>query len=73
VITVTNAKVGGFVPQWAAFRGFSILFDNPGDSLSSTNGFDLLRPVVHQPIVASSTKSAPALGSTKLPASGSRR
>jgi hypothetical protein len=42
VITVTNAKVRGFLPEWAAFRGFSILFDTPGDTLQYTNGYDLL-------------------------------
>jgi hypothetical protein len=42
VITVTNTKVSGFVPQWATFRGFSILFDNPGESLHHTNDYDLL-------------------------------
>jgi hypothetical protein len=39
---MTNAKVGGFVPQWATFRGFSILFDNPGNSLQYANGYDLM-------------------------------
>jgi len=42
MITVTNPKVASFVPQWAAFRGFSILFDNPGDCLQYSNGCDLL-------------------------------
>jgi hypothetical protein len=42
VISVTNTKVGGFVPQWAAFRGFSILFDNPGESLHSTDDYELV-------------------------------
>jgi hypothetical protein len=34
MLTITNAKVAGFAPRWAAFRGFSILFDNPGRSLT---------------------------------------
>jgi hypothetical protein len=42
VITVTNPKVAGFVPQWATFRGFSILFDNPGNTLQYTSGYELL-------------------------------
>jgi len=29
MITITNDKVAGFSPQWAEFRGFSLLFDNP--------------------------------------------
>ena len=33
MITVTNSKIAGFAPRWAAFRGFSILFDNPGEGL----------------------------------------
>lgn len=34
MISITNAKVAGFTPRWAPFRGFSILFDNPGQSLT---------------------------------------
>ncbi len=34
MITITNPKVAGFVPRWAPFRGFSLLFDNPGSSLT---------------------------------------
>jgi hypothetical protein len=34
---ITNPKVSGFVPQWAQFKGFSILFDNPGDRLLPLN------------------------------------
>ena len=32
MITITNEKVAGFEPRWASFRGFSLLFDNPGKS-----------------------------------------
>ncbi|RLC61895.1 MAG: hypothetical protein DRI79_06165 [Chloroflexi bacterium] len=35
MITITNSKIAGFEPRWAPFRGFSLLFDNPGDSVSS--------------------------------------
>jgi hypothetical protein len=38
MITITNAKVSGFTPRWAVFRGFSLLFDNPGRSLTSRDG-----------------------------------
>jgi len=34
MITVTNKKVAGLEPLWAPFRGFSLLFDNPGESIS---------------------------------------
>lgn len=34
MITITNHKVAGFEPRWAPFSGFSLLFDNPGESLS---------------------------------------
>lgn len=37
VITVSNPKVAGFAPRWATFRGFSILFDNPGRSLAQVD------------------------------------
>ena len=30
---ITNPKISGFTPQWAQFKGFSILFDNPSDRL----------------------------------------
>jgi hypothetical protein len=32
VFSVTNPKVAGFSPRWSAFRGFTVLFDNPGAS-----------------------------------------
>lgn len=38
MITVTNPKVAGFAPVWAAFRGFSLLFDNPGHGLTPMQG-----------------------------------
>lgn len=33
MFSITNNKVAGFTPRWAEFRGFSLLFDNPGDCL----------------------------------------
>jgi hypothetical protein len=36
MISITNEKVAGFDPRWAAFRGFSLLFDNPGMSLTTS-------------------------------------
>ncbi|MCZ6679696.1 MAG: hypothetical protein O7E52_20900 [Candidatus Poribacteria bacterium] len=35
MITITNNKIAGFAPVWASFNGFSLLFDNPGNNLSS--------------------------------------
>ena len=32
MLSVTNAKLAGFLPRWASFRGFTILFDNLGES-----------------------------------------
>lgn len=34
MIQITNPKVAGFRPHWAAFSGFSLLFDHPAPSLS---------------------------------------
>lgn len=31
---ITNPKVAGLEPRWAPFRGFSLLFENPGDCLT---------------------------------------
>jgi hypothetical protein len=43
MIAITNAKVAGLDgPRWAPFRGFSLLFDNPGDGVSPM-GKDLAR------------------------------
>lgn len=39
MFSITNAKVAGFIPRWADFRGFSILFDPPGDGLTSTGPY----------------------------------
>ena len=35
MLSITNEKVEGFVPRWARFRGFSILFDSPGECLTA--------------------------------------
>lgn len=35
MFSVTNPKVAGFSPRWASFRGFTILFDNPGQSFTA--------------------------------------
>jgi hypothetical protein len=39
---VTNPKIAGLEPRWAPYRGFSLLFDNPGDSYAPA-GEGLLR------------------------------
>jgi len=53
MLTVTNPKVGGFVPRWAAWPGFTVLFDNPGGGL-----------IVHEgrPTLRADVDSDPALG-----------
>ena len=33
MIKITNEKVAGLEPRWAEFRGFTLLFDNPGANL----------------------------------------
>jgi hypothetical protein len=41
MIVVTNNKVASFQPPlWAEFRGFSFLFDNPGNSFRSNEGVE---------------------------------
>lgn len=40
MITITNKKVAGYRPIWESFNGFSLLFDNPGESFRDEN--DLL-------------------------------
>jgi hypothetical protein len=34
MLSITNNKIAGFELRWAPFRGFSFLFDNPGDSFT---------------------------------------
>jgi hypothetical protein len=34
MIVITNRKIAELEPRWAPFSGFSLLFDNPGESLS---------------------------------------
>jgi len=53
VFSITNEKVAGFTPRWAGFRGFSILFDNPGDCLT------LAGPCLH---LTCDVEADPALG-----------
>ena len=36
--TITNNKVASLEPRWAPFAGFSLLFDNPGNSLVVEGG-----------------------------------
>lgn len=40
MITITNPRIAGFAPRWAAFRGFTYLFDNPASSYTLRNGLD---------------------------------
>ena len=42
MIVVTQPKVQGFWPRWAAFNGFSLLFDSPGQH-TSPHGEGLLK------------------------------
>lgn len=42
MIPITNEKVAGFSPRWADFRGFSLLFDNPGRSLKTSDSLAYL-------------------------------
>ncbi|WP_379215009.1 hypothetical protein [Paenibacillus sp. GCM10012303] len=42
---IANPKVSGFVPVWAPFKGFSLLFDNPGDNYSKVNGYPELEKI----------------------------
>ena len=53
MFSITNEKVAGFVPRWVGFRGFSVLFDNPGDCLTP------LGPCLH---LACDVEADPALG-----------
>jgi hypothetical protein len=34
MMPITNPKIASIEPQWAPFKGFSLLFDNPGSSVS---------------------------------------
>jgi len=36
MMTITHPKIKGFLPVWAPFRGFSLLFDNPGSNVLPT-------------------------------------
>ncbi|CAG7656364.1 hypothetical protein ACFQI7_33965 [Paenibacillus allorhizosphaerae] len=37
MIAITNRKVAGLTPVWAPFHGFSLLFDNPGQSVAAAD------------------------------------
>ncbi len=37
MIPIANRKIEGLEPRWASFRGFSLLFDNPGSSFLPMN------------------------------------
>jgi len=54
MMTITNQKVAGWMPIWAKFHGFSLLFDNPGTSFSPLK----VRPVFQQ---IACKRSEPAL------------
>lgn len=42
MITISNPKVTGFSPRWRTFRGFTTLFDNPGNSLAAWRDYELV-------------------------------
>jgi len=48
MITITNNKVAGFEPRWAPFAGFSVLFDNPGNSLAQVGDMLQIACVPHE-------------------------
>ena len=37
---ISNPKIKGFQPVWADFKGFSLLFDNPGNALTPVNSLN---------------------------------
>lgn len=37
IAPITNRKIASIEPEWATFRGFSLLFDNPGNNFSTIN------------------------------------
>lgn len=53
MISITNPRVAGFSPRWNSFRGFTLLFDNPGDSQADWQGY---------PLVAGDITGNPELG-----------
>lgn len=42
MITITNSKLKSFVPKWARYHGFSVLFDNPEVSLHKDSEYATL-------------------------------
>lgn len=36
---ITNPRLASLEPAWAPFRGFTLLFDNPGDGLQEVDGW----------------------------------
>ena len=52
MITITQNKIAGFEPRWASFAGFSMLFDNPGDSLTVDGDLAKITcaPAAHGPL-----------------------
>ena len=37
---ISNPKLKSLQPDWAEFKGFSLLFDNPGNALTPMNGLN---------------------------------
>ncbi|MGV3614072.1 MAG: hypothetical protein ACO1SV_01940 [Fimbriimonas sp.] len=42
MISISEPKLAGFVPRWAAFPGFSLLFDNPARAYRLDSGLEEL-------------------------------
>ena len=47
MIALDNPKIAGLCVRWAEFRGFSLLFDNPGDGGLAADGLLDCRPDDH--------------------------
>lgn len=45
MIQITNKKVKGFKTVWAPFKGFSLVFDNPGKSFAPMENFSMLEKI----------------------------
>ncbi|NOU96500.1 hypothetical protein GC093_25255 [Paenibacillus sp. LMG 31456] len=49
MLSITNQKIAGMKPVWAPFRGVSLLFDNPGNSIQPLGSYDLLEVICCRP------------------------
>lgn len=66
MITITNSKLSRLKPGWADFRGFTLLFDNPGASLLQDGAIEYVNVESDLPLYGALNSALQKIGHKEL-------